>query len=90
MRIKNTKNGIFFVIYTIFILQLKTYAIIQLKTVHEEDNDMKYVKKFIKNHATQITSLAMAMAVIVTNMTCWGRAYQEELPEEVDRLRKFK
>lgn len=51
---------------------------------------MKSIKNFIKNHSGQITSFALAMAVIATNLTCWGKAYQEELPDEIDMLRKFK
>ena len=42
---------------------------------------MKFIKSFIKNHSTQITSFALAMAVIITNMNCWGKAFQEKLPE---------
>ncbi|WP_287714654.1 cyclic lactone autoinducer peptide [Blautia sp.] len=51
---------------------------------------MKFIKSFIKNHSTQITSFALAMAVIITNMNCWGKAFQEKLPEEIDKLRKYK
>lgn len=37
---------------------------------------MKFIKSFIKNHSTQITSFALAMAVIITNMNCWGKAFK--------------
>ena len=30
---------------------------------------MKFIKSFIKNHSTQITSFALAMAVIITSIS---------------------
>lgn len=47
------------------------------------------LKKFHGNHANVVAVFAWAVAVMISNSTCWFIAYQETVPEKAKKLRKF-
>ncbi len=47
------------------------------------------MKNLMKKSAGIIAGLAMFVTMFTVNATCWMKAYQEELPEELNDLRKF-
>ena len=49
----------------------------------------KEMKNLMKKSAGIIAGVAMFVTMFTVNATCWMKAYQEVLPEELNDLRKF-
>lgn len=46
------------------------------------------MKAMLSKVTKGILCMAMVVSTVIANSTCWYKLYQEELPKELDSLRK--